>query len=105
VPNERNSSVTKKKNKFDLSHLVSDGTLKDGQTLFFVSDPSKKCNIVRQINGEYKVSAGKETMTVHAFVQKCLGQEPPTHASKWLKTEAGKVIYDLWHADDYAEAA
>jgi hypothetical protein len=97
--------VSKKKNKFDLTHLVHDGSLKDGQTLFFVSDPAKKCTIVRQINGEYKVSTGKETLTVHAFVERCLGQEPPVHASKWLKTEAGKVLYDIWHADDYAAAA
>jgi hypothetical protein len=97
--------VSKKKNKFDLTSLVQNGSLKDGQTLFFVSDPAKKVTIVRQINGEYKVSAGKETMTIHAFVQRCLGQEPPDHASKWLRTETNKTLYDLWHADDYAQAA
>ncbi len=69
--------MSKKKNKFDLTSLVQDGTLKDGQTLCFVSDPSKKCTIVRQINGEYKVSMGKEVMTSHAFAQKCLGEDPP----------------------------
>lgn len=97
--------MSKKKNKFDLTHLVRDGSLKDGQKLFFVSDPSKVCTIVKQINGEYKVSQGKETMTLHAFVEKCLGQEPPVHASKWVRAESGKVVYDIWHADDMADAA
>ena len=97
--------MSKKKNKFDLTHLVRDGSLKDGQKLFFVSDPSKVCTIVKQINGEYKVSQGKETMTLHAFAEKCLGQEPPVHASKWLRTESGKVVYDIWHADDVAYVA
>ena len=97
--------MSKKKGKFDLTHLVASGYIKDGQTLFFVSDPAKKCNVVRQINGEYKVSTGKETMTVHAFVQRCLGQDPPDHASKWLRTENNKTLYDFWHAEDMAEAA
>ena len=97
--------MSKKKHKFDLSHLVSEGSLKDGQTLYFVSDPAKKVTIVRQINGEYKVSNGKETMTIHAFVLQCLGQEPPDHASKWVRTEANKTLYDFWHAHDYVEAA
>ena len=97
--------MSKKKNKFDLTHLVHDGVIKDGQTLFFVSDPSLKCVVVRQINGEYKVSTGKETMTIHAFAQKCLGQDPPVHATKWLRTENNKTLYDLWHADELAEAA
>ena len=97
--------MSKKKNKFDLSSLVSDGVVKEGQTLFFVSDPAKKCTIVRQINGEYKVSMGKETMTIHAFAQKCLGQDPPDHATKWIRTEGIKTLYDLWHAGDVAYAA
>ena len=97
--------MSKKKHKFDLTHLVHDGAIKDGQTLYFVSDPSKKCTVVRQVNGEYKVSTGKETMTVHAFAQNCLGQDPPIHATKWIRTEANKTLYDLWHADEAAEAA
>ena len=97
----------KKKNKFDLTALVSHGYLKDGQTLFFVSDPKRTCKIARQPNGEYKVVHGKgEVVTVHAFAQLCLGQEPPDHAAKWLRTENGKTLYDYWHAeDDYAQAA
>ena len=97
--------MTKKKNKFDLGHLVHNGDLKDGQTLVYVSDPKMTCKITKQPNGEYKVVAGLETMTVHAFAQRCLGTDPPDHATKWLRTESGKTLYDLWHADDMAEAA
>jgi hypothetical protein len=97
--------VSKKKNKFDLGHLVHDGALKDGQTLYFVSDAKKTCKIAKQPNGEYKVVVGTETMTIHAFAQKCLGMDPPDHASKWFRTEGGKTLYDLWHANDYVEAA
>jgi hypothetical protein len=94
-----------KKKKFDLTKLVHEGSLKDGQMLYFVSDPKKMCKIMKQPNGEFKVLDGKETTTVHAFAQKCLGQEPPDHAAKWLRTEMNKTLYDLWHADDMAEAA
>jgi hypothetical protein len=97
--------VSKKKNKFDLGHLVHEGSLKDGQVLFFVSDPKKTCKIAKQPNGEYKVIVDKETITIHAFAQKCLGMDPPDHASKWFRTEGGTTLYDLWHANDYAEAA
>jgi hypothetical protein len=97
--------VSKKKHKFDLTHLVHAGSLKDGQTLYFVSDPSQTCKLAKQPNGEFKVTVNKETMTLHAFAQKCLGQEPPDHATKWVRTEAGKSVFDLWHADDWVEAA
>lgn len=97
--------MSKKKNKFDLTYLIHEGQLKDGQPLFFVSDPSKKCTIAKQPNGEFKVVIGPETMTIHAFAQKCLGEDPPGHASKWVRTEAGKILYDLWHADEMQEAA
>ncbi|MEK6706149.1 MAG: hypothetical protein AABZ06_10195 [Bdellovibrionota bacterium] len=96
--------MSKKKNKFDLSHLVHGGYVKDGQILYYVSDPSRACRIARQPNGEYKViSDSKETMTVYAFVQQCLGQDPPDHASKWLKTDGGKTLYDLWSTEEYEE--
>lgn len=97
--------MSKKKNKFDLSHLVHDGSLKEGQTLFYVSDPSKTCVITKHPSGEYKVTANKETMTIHQFVNKCLGQDAPDHAAKWLRTQDGKTVFDIWHAADYAEAA
>jgi hypothetical protein len=97
--------VSKNKNKFDLTHLVHDGQLKEGQILVFVSDPNKKCKVTKQPNGEFKVLVGAEIMTIHAFAQKCLSEEPPGHASKWVRTEAGKVLYELWHAGDMREAA
>lgn len=98
--------MSKKKNKFDLTHLVHAGLLKNGQSLFYVSDPKKSCKIAKQPNGEYKVTVGAETMTIHAFAQRCLGTDPPDHASKWLRTEDGKTLYDLWHSEDeYQEAA
>ena len=92
--------MSKKKGKFDLTHLVSAGYLKEGQKLLFVSDPAKFCVVTRQPNNEYKVVVGKETLTVHAFAQRCLGQEPPDHAAKWFRTEQGKTLFDLWHAED-----
>jgi hypothetical protein len=97
--------MSKKKNKFDLTHLIHSGLLTSNQTLFYVSDPSKTCIVKRQPNGEYKILAEKEITTVHAFVQKCLKQDPPDHASKWLRTESGQTLYDLWHADEMMEEA
>lgn len=99
-----------KKNKFDLTHLVHQEYLKDGETLYFVSDPSKTCVIQKQPNHEFKVipkGDGAKPMTIHAFAQQCLGTEPPDHASKWLRNAGGKTLYELWHAedDDYAQAA
>jgi hypothetical protein len=94
-----------KKKKFDLTHLVHDGVLKDGETLYFVSDPAKTCKITKQPNNEYKVMEGKDTMTIHQFAVKCLGQEPPDHAAKWIRTAGNKTLYELWHADDVPYAA
>ncbi len=95
-----------KKNKFDLTKLVHDGSLKDGQTIFFVSDPAKSAKITKQPNGEYKLTVGKgETVTLHAYAQTCLGQEPPDHASRWFRTDAGKTLYEIWHQNDVAYAA
>ena len=94
-----------KKHKFDLTALVHHGYLKDGQELFFVSDPSKFCKVTKQPNGEFKVTVNKETLTVHAFAQRCLGMDPPDHASKWFRTKDGKTLFELWHAEDDAEAA
>ena len=97
--------MSKKGKKFDLTHIVHQGYLKDGQVLFFVSDPGKTCKVSKQPNGEFKVLVGKETMTIHAFAQQCLGTEPPDHASKWFRDEKGKTLYEYWHIDDYVEAA
>lgn len=97
--------MSKKKNKFDLTHLVHAGYLKDGETLAFVSDPAKTCRVAKQPNGEFKVTVGAaataETLTVHAIAQRWLGTEPPDHATKWIRTtSSGKTLFELWHAED-----
>lgn len=100
--------MSKKRGKFDLTSLVHSGYLKDGETIYFVSDPSKNCRITKIPNGEFKVivPGAKAPTTIHAFAQTCLGMEPPEHASKWLRTAANKTLYELWHAeDDISEAA
>lgn len=84
------------KNKFDLTHLIQKGLLTDGQTIFFVSDSSKSGVIKRQPSHDYKVDENGTLTTVHAFVQRHLGQEPPDHASKWVRTSSNKTLYDLW---------
>ena len=97
--------MSKKKNKFDLTYLVHRGYLKEGQLLYYVSNPTLSCRIVKQPNGEFKVLANSELITIHAFAQKCLQQDPPDHASRWLRTEDGKTLYELWHIDEEEEAA
>ncbi len=98
----------KKSKKFDLKDLIHNGYIKEGETLFFVSDPSKTCKVIKQ-NTEFKVSVGKgEIQTVHAFASACLGMDPPEHATKWIRTASNKTLYELWHsneADDYSQAA
>jgi hypothetical protein len=96
-----------KKKKFDLTHLVHSGLLKDGEVIQFVSDPSKSGTIMKQPNGEYKVKVGKEIVTIHSLAQRYLGQEPPNHASYWFKVQSGKTLYELWQgeSDEYAQAA
>ena len=96
--------MSKKKGKFDLSHMVHENFVKEGQMLYFVSDPSKSCKVAKQPSGEYKVIYGGEVTTLHILAQKLLGQDPPGHASKWFRVEGGKTLYDLWQ-DEYAEAA
>lgn len=99
-------TVSKKKKKFDLTALVHDGYIKEGETLYFVSDPSKTCTANKQPNHEYKVKTQDERIvTVHAFAQECLGTEPPDHAAKWLRTQNGKTLYEYWQADAEDQAA
>ena len=95
----------KKKHKFDLTALVHDGYIKEGQTLFFVSDPKVTCVVQKQPNHEFKVFAFGETMTLHAFSTKCLGMDPPDHASKWVRDDHNKSLFDYWHLNDLADAA
>lgn len=95
-----------RKNKFDLTYLVSAGYVKDGETISFVSDPAKTGVVTKQPNGEYKVKSGGETVTVHALATKFLGQDPPDHAAKWLRSKSGKTLYELWQSDcDKSQAA
>lgn len=94
-----------KKHKFDLSNLVRDGAVKDGDTLFFVSDPKNTCVVKKMPNHEYKVEYKKEIMTIHAVAVKFLGQEPPDHACRWLRTNNGKTLYELWQNTMMEEAA
>ncbi len=88
--------MSKKKNKFDLTQLVHDGFIKEGETLYFVSDPSYTCVVKKLHNHECKVEHKKEIFTVHAISQKFLGTESPDHASRWLRNANGKTLYELW---------
>jgi hypothetical protein len=89
-----------KKNKFNLTDLVHKGLLTEGQLVLFVSDNSKTAKVHKCLNHEYKlVDVDGEEMSAHHFSQKCLGQEPPDHGSKWIRTEAGPTLYDLWQQE------
>jgi len=91
--------MSKKKGKFDLTKLVHDGVIKEGETFFFVSDPSKTFSVQKQPNHEFKIKTAEGTTTVHAFAQACLGQEPPNHASYWFRNEKGVTLYQIWQDD------
>lgn len=97
--------MSKKKNKFDLTHLVRDGFVKEGETLYFLSDPTYTCTIKKMPDHEFKVEHKGEVYTVHAMSQKFLGQEPPEHASRWLRNSNGKTLYELWQSSLEAEEA
>lgn len=88
-----------KKKKFDLTALVHHGYVKENETIYLVSDPSKYCVVHKFHNGEFKVEFNKEITTIHAFVQTCLGIEPPDHASKWVRVASGKTLYEFWDED------
>lgn len=88
--------MSKKKNKFDLTNLVHEGVVKEGETLYFLSDPKMSCVVKKMPNHEFKVEHAKEIFTVHAIAQKFLGQEPPDHACRWLRNDNGKTLYELW---------
>jgi hypothetical protein len=87
-----------KKQKFDLGHLVHTGSLKNGEKVYFVVDPSKAGSVVKAPNGEYKLDFDGDTISVHAAAQKFLGQEPPTHGANWLRNDGGKTLFELWQA-------
>lgn len=89
-----------RKGKFDLSDLVHAGAIHDGETLFFVSDPAKAGAVVKTPNGDYKLNCEGEVISIHAAAQKFLGQEPPNHASQWLRNDGGKTLYQLWQSQN-----
>lgn len=97
--------MSKKKNKFDLTHLVHDGMVKEGETLYFVSDPKMVCVVKKMPSHEYKVEHKNEIMTIHAAAVKFLGTEPPDHACRWLRNSGGKTLYELWQNTLAEEAA
>jgi len=97
--------MSKKKNKFDLTHLVHDGIVKDGETLYFISDPKHSCVVKKMPNHEYKVECQGEVLTVHAVSTKFLGTEPPDHACRWLRNASGKTLYELWQESLIVEEA
>jgi hypothetical protein len=97
--------MSKSKKKFDLTHLVHDGAIKEGETLFFVSDPKQTCMVKKMPNHECKVVYKSEVMTVHAIAVKFLGTEPPDHACRWLRNANGKTLYELWQNGMMEEAA
>jgi hypothetical protein len=92
-----------KKAKFDLSDLVHAGVLKEGEQIFFVSDPSQVASVTKAPNGDFKIVFDGEPVSVHAAAQKCLGQEPPNHASQWFRNGAGKTLFQLWKDREAAE--
>ncbi len=98
--------MSKKKGKFDLTGLVHDGFLKDGEKIFFVSNPDLFATVQKQPNNEYKILTKDGTTTVHAFATKCLGTEPPDHASRWFQNAKKETLYQLWQsAEDEQFAA
>jgi hypothetical protein len=88
--------MSRKGNKFDLAHIVQAGVVQDGETLFFVSDPAKAGAVTKTPNGDYKLDCEGDVVSIHAAAQKFLGQEPPNHASQWLRNGGGKTLYQLW---------
>src|SRR5262245_36760086 len=98
--NPKEEDEMAKKGKFDLSNLVNSGIVRNGETLYFVSDPSKSGSVARQANGEYKLALDGDSVSVHAAAQKFLGQEPPNHASQWLRNGEGKTLYQLWQSQN-----
>ena len=92
--------MSKKKNKFDLGALVHDGCIKDGETFYFVSNPALTFTVNKQPNNEYKIKTADGVTTVHAFAAKCLGTEPPDHASRWFRNDKNVTLYQFWKADE-----
>lgn len=85
-----------KKGKFDLGALINEGLIQEGEKLFFVSDQTLSGSVVRHVNGEFRIDVEGNALSPHAVTHRFLGQEPPTHASHWLKNEKGETLFSLW---------
>jgi hypothetical protein len=98
--------MSKKKGKFDLTKLVHDGFLKDGEKIFFVSNPAFFAFVEKQPSHEYKLKTNDGVITtVHAFAQVCLGTESPNHASHWFRNATNVILYDIWQNSEEQENA
>lgn len=97
--------MSKKKGKFDLTRLVHDGYVKDGETFFFVSNPAFSATVQKQPSGEFKFFTVDGVTTVHAFATKCLGTECPDHASRWFKNSKNDTLYQIWQLSEEGEMA
>ena len=95
--------MSKKKKSLDLTKLVREEQIQNGEKFYFVSDPAKWFIVAKQPNNEYKIQTPEGVTTIHAYAQACLGSEPPTHASHWFKNDKGKTLYEIWHANDDAD--
>ena len=85
-----------KKNKFDLTALVKNGYLAEGEILYFVSNSDCTCVIEKTPTNEYKLKENGGVKTVHTVCVEWLGTEPPGPANKWLRNEGGETLYELW---------
>ena len=98
--------MSKKKGKFDLTKLVHDGALKDGEKLYFVSNPAFYAIVEKQPSHEYKLKTHEGAITtVHAFAQQCLGTESPDHASRWFRNDKNVLLYQIWQDDEDQQSA
>ena len=99
--------MSKKKGKFDLTKLVHEGFLKEGEKIYFVSNPTFFASVTKQPNNEFKIKTHEgNTTTVHAFANFCLGTESPDHASRWFRNDKGTLLYQIWqNAEDQQNAA
>ena len=98
--------MSKKKGKFDLTKLVHDGYVKEGEKLFFVSNPTFFAFVTKQPNNEYKIKTPEGvTTTIHAFAQQCLGTESPNHATHWFRNAKGVILYQIWQDSEEMQNA
>jgi len=87
--------------EFSLTNLVHEGHLQQGQTLYFVSGMGqKRCTIEEQGKDYQLIDGAGMAVSAQAFVTECMGTDPVDHPTKWIRTEDGKLLFDLWHEYD-----